>query len=147
MGRTPPPTVLGFKWTRKSLFYVECVLVCAQSCLTMTPWTVACRDPLSMGFFHARILERAAISCSRVSSWPRDRTCIESSGLSLLHWQVNCLALAPPGKPILLRYWGYLLKHLTNLDYRLNFISILHFISCTHNQLANNASLTFSFIY
>ena len=26
------------------------VCVCAQSCLTLTPWTVACQAPLSMEF-------------------------------------------------------------------------------------------------
>ena len=145
----PHPLCWVLNGQGKAFFMLSvCLCVLSHVWLFMTPWTVACQDPLSMGFFHARILEWAAISCSRVSSWPRDRTCSpESSGLSLLHWQVNCLSLAPLGKPILLRYWGYLLKHLTNLDYRLNFIPILHSISCTHNQLANNASLTFSFIY
>ena len=148
MGRRPPPTVLGFKWSRESPFYVERVYVCAQPCLILYD-CLDCSLPGSSvhGVFHARILEWVAISCSRGSSWPRDRTCIESSGLSLLHWQVNCLSLAPPGKPILLSYWGYLLNHLTNLDYRINIIPILHSISSTHNQLAKNASLTFSFIY
>ena len=39
-----------------------------------TPWTIAHRDPLSMGFFQATVLEWIAISFSRGSSQPRDRT-------------------------------------------------------------------------
>ena len=31
--------------------YCLCVCMCAQSCLTVTPWTVACQAPLSMEFF------------------------------------------------------------------------------------------------
>ena len=42
--------------------------------LFVTPWTVACQAPLSMGILQARILELVAIPFSRGSSWPRDRT-------------------------------------------------------------------------
>ena len=42
------------------------------------------------GISQARILERVAISYSKGSSRPRDL-------LSLLHWQVGSLPLAPPG--------------------------------------------------
>ena len=42
------------------------------------------------------MLERVAISFSRGSSWPRDlNLCL----LHLLHWQVDSLPPAPPGKP------------------------------------------------
>ena len=40
-----------------------------------TPWTIAHQIPLS-GISQARILEWVAISFSKASSWPRDRTCI-----------------------------------------------------------------------
>ena len=50
----------------------QCSLSCVQ--LSATPWTVACQAPLSMEFFQARILEWVAISSSRGSSWPKDRT-------------------------------------------------------------------------
>ena len=47
-------------------------------------------SPLSSslyGIFQARILEWAAISYSRRSSWPRDRTCISCIGRQILyHW-------------------------------------------------------------
>ena len=42
--------------------------------LFATPWTAARQVSLSMGFLKARILEWVAISSSRGSSWPRDRT-------------------------------------------------------------------------
>ena len=53
--------------------YNKCV--CVQSCvqLFVTLWAVTCQAPLSMGFFQARILEWAAISSSRRSSWSRDQ--------------------------------------------------------------------------
>ena len=40
--------------------------------LFVTPWTVACQVPLSIGFFQARVLEWVAISFSKRSSRPRD---------------------------------------------------------------------------
>ena len=42
--------------------------------LFVTPWTVACQAPQSMGFFQARVVEWVAISFPRGSSWSRDRT-------------------------------------------------------------------------
>ena len=42
--------------------------------LFATPWTIAYPAPQSMGFFQTRILEWSAISFSRGSSQPRDRT-------------------------------------------------------------------------
>ena len=42
----------------------------------MTPWTIACQAPLSMGFFQAKILDQVAISSSRGSSQPRDQTSV-----------------------------------------------------------------------
>ena len=48
--------------------------------LFATHWTVAYQAPPSMGFFQARVLEWIAISFSRGSSRPRNRT------------QVSCIA-------------------------------------------------------
>ena len=45
-----------------------------QSCLTLCAWTIAHQAPLSMGILQARILEQVAMSSSRGSSQPRDRT-------------------------------------------------------------------------
>ena len=49
------------------------------------------------GILQARILEWVAISYSRGSSQPRDRTYV--SCLHLLHGQADSLPLEPPGKP------------------------------------------------
>ena len=49
------------------------MLSCFSRVLTATPWTVA-RQALSTGILQARILEWAAISSSRGSSRPGDRT-------------------------------------------------------------------------
>ena len=59
--------------------------------LFVTPWNVACQDPLSMEFFQARILEWVAISYSRGSSWP------QGSNPHLLHWQAYLLPLCHLG--------------------------------------------------
>ena len=40
---------------------------------SVTPWTVACQAPLSLGILQAGILEWVAVPASRGSSWPRDR--------------------------------------------------------------------------
>ena len=57
--------MIRLKWKVKLL---SCVWLFA------TPWTVAYQAPPSMGFFQARVLEWIAISFSRGSSWPRNRT-------------------------------------------------------------------------
>ena len=79
----------------------SCLCVCLRAVshfccvqLFVTPWTIACRAPLSMGILQSRILWWVAISSSRGSSQARDQTL-----LHLLHWQVGSLSLAPSGKP------------------------------------------------
>ena len=75
-----------------------CVRLCQVVSVTsdsVTPWTVAHQAPLSMEF-------------SRQEYWsglpwpspgdPPDSG-IEHTSLCLLHWQVSCLPLVPPGKP------------------------------------------------
>ena len=56
--------------------------------------------PLSMGFPQARIPERIAISLSRGSSRPRDRTQVSCIPGGLLHWQADSLPPEPQGWPI-----------------------------------------------
>ena len=60
----------------------------------MTPWTVACQAPLSIGIFQESILEWVAISFSRGSSWPRDQTCISYIGRKVPYhgatWEARC---------------------------------------------------------
>ena len=48
------------------------------STLFAAPWTIARQVPLSMGVLQAKILEQVAISLSRASSRPRNRTHISS---------------------------------------------------------------------
>ena len=72
-----------------SKHYIE--LWCAVlSCLSHVrlfeiPWTVAHQAPLSMWILQARILEWVAISSSRGSSQPRDRTRISYIGKQVLY--------------------------------------------------------------
>ena len=69
-------------------------MCCAQllSCVRLfaTPWTVAHQAPLSMGILQARILEWFAISSSRGSLQPGDRTALH----------VDSLPFESPGKPM-----------------------------------------------
>ena len=53
--------------------------------LFATPWTVTPQAPLSMGLFQARILEWVAISISRGSSQPRDRTWVSCIDRRILY--------------------------------------------------------------
>ena len=52
------------------------IMISHFSCIQpfVTPWTVACQAPLSMGILQARMLEWAAMPSSRGSSQPRDGT-------------------------------------------------------------------------
>ena len=59
----------------------------------MTPWTVACQAPLSMGILQVRILEWVAKHSSRGSSNPG----IKPSSPEM---QADSLSSEPPGKPI-----------------------------------------------
>ena len=80
----------------------ECV--CTQSlscvCLFVTQWTVAHQAPLSMGF--SRLLASILYWSELLFPTPQDLPDPGSNPilLHLLHWQVNSLPLAPPGKPI-----------------------------------------------
>ena len=62
---------------------VKCWLL-SHVWLFATPWTVTQQAPLSM-IFQARILEWVAISYSRGSSQPRDRTHISCIGRQILY--------------------------------------------------------------
>ena len=75
-----------------------CACEYAQSCPTLCS-PLDCNPPGSSvhGMFQAKILELAAISYSRGSSWPRDLTCI--SVFSVLAGEF--FTPVPPGKPLL----------------------------------------------
>ena len=53
--------------------------------LFVTPWTVACQAPLSMGILQARILEWVAMPSSRRAPWARDSTWITYVSFTGLH--------------------------------------------------------------
>ena len=65
----------------------------AQSCLTVTPWTVAHQASLSMGILQERILEWVAIS------FPGDLP-DPGSKPGLFTLQADCLPSKPPGKTL-----------------------------------------------
>ena len=68
--------------------FVLCLV--SRSCPTLlTPQTPACQAPLSMGIPQARMLEWAAMSSSRGSSQPRDRTQVSCTGASLIAQSVK----------------------------------------------------------
>ena len=79
------------------LILCVCVHTCTQSCLILCD-LINCSPPCSFvhGIFQARTLEWAAISSSRGSSQPRDRTwvsCVSCTGRRI------SLPLVPPEKP------------------------------------------------
>ena len=62
--------------------------------LCVTPRTVVCQAPLSMGFSRQELLEWTAISFSTGFFQPRDQIHVSY----LLHWQADSLPLTPPGR-------------------------------------------------
>ena len=76
--------------------------MCAKSfqlCLTLCdPMGCSPPGPSVHGILQARILEWVAMTSSRGTSQPRDRTHV--SYLGLLHGQAGSLPLVPPGKPL-----------------------------------------------
>ena len=74
--------------------------VCVLSCfshvrLLVTPWTVACQAPLSMGFSRQEYWSR--LPCPPPGDLPDPG--IKPRSLTLLHWQTGSLPLVPPRKP------------------------------------------------
>ena len=62
---------------------------------SLTPYGMSRPGSSVHGISQARILEWVAISSSRGSSWPKDRTCI--SGISCIASEF--FTTEPPGKP------------------------------------------------
>ena len=61
-----------------------------MSDIFVTPWTVACRDPLSMDFPSKNTGMGCLFFFLQVSSWPRDRTHISWIGRWILyHWAIR----------------------------------------------------------
>ena len=62
----------------------------------MTPWTVYCQAPLSMGFPS----KNTGADCYFLFQGIFPIQPLNTHLLCLLHWQVSSLPLVPPGKPI-----------------------------------------------
>ena len=62
----------------------------------VTPWSVACQAPLSMGFSRQEYWSGLPFSSSRGFSQLRDPTNVS---YHFLHWQAGSLLLVPPGNP------------------------------------------------
>ena len=83
-----------------SKFMHACMLSHFSVQLSATLWTAACQAPLSIGFSRRKYW-------SGLSSPPPKDLPIQESNLcllSLLHWQVGSLPLAPPGKHVVNLY-------------------------------------------
>ena len=79
-------------WNPVCITLVLCAVL-SRVCLFVTPWTVACQAPLSMGILQARILEWVA--------WPPPGD-LPNPGIKLRSpaLQVDSLLSEPQGKPI-----------------------------------------------
>ena len=83
---------------RKEMFLrlkTVCVPSLSHVLLFVTPWTLVCQVPLSMGFPRQEYWSGLPFSCSRASSRPRDLTCVP---LHFLHWQADSLPLHHLGR-------------------------------------------------
>ena len=92
---------------RRGVTETSCCCPVIKACPTLlqTVWTVARQAPLSRGFLQARILEWVAISFSRGSSRPSNRTWVSCIGRWVLYpltswkplsWQVQAALLSLP---------------------------------------------------
>ena len=79
----PPSTVRGSRVPMVPRVVSVVLQSLSRVRLFPTPWAAALQAPLSMGFSQARILKCVAISFSRGSSWPRDRT------------RISCIVIFP----------------------------------------------------
>ena len=76
----------------------ECVLNhFSRVQLFVTPWTVACQAPLSLGFSRQEYWSGLPCLLQKIVPTQGSNLCL----LCLLHWQVHFLPLALPGKPSL----------------------------------------------
>ena len=69
--------------------------------LLLNLWTIACQDPLSMGFSSQEYW--SGLPCPLPGDLPDQAS--NSCLLCLLHWQMSLLALVPAGKPLLVYIW------------------------------------------
>ena len=83
---------------------VYCASLLSRVWFFVTPWTVACQAPLSMGIFLARYWRNTGLPCPPPGDLPNPG--IEPRSPTL---QANSLSSEPPGKPKLIPGWCQLL--------------------------------------
>ena len=105
-GRDRCQSFLEDKWHQRSTFYTFvstyislCVCVKLLSCIWLfaTPWTVACKAPLSMGFSRQKYWSGSHFLLQGIFPTQGLNLC----PLRLLYWQVGSLPLCHPGSPVL----------------------------------------------
>ena len=81
---------LGYKGGLSSLLDAFCYLVTKSHLALCSPMDYSLPGSSVHGIFQAKILERVAITFSRRSSWPRDRTHVSCIGQAILyHWAAS----------------------------------------------------------
>ena len=80
------------------VYIITCVCVCAaaQSCLTVSPWTVACQTPLSVGFSRQEYWSRLPCLLPGDLPDPGDQTCSSCIGRQVLYHQCHLKPDPPP---------------------------------------------------
>ena len=106
------------------------LLLVAMSSLTLfvTPWTVVCQAPLSMGFprqeYWSAFQEWVTISLSKRSSQPRDQDCVSCIGRQILYCSAINGSLLPTNRTQLLGLLYTLLQ-----QYQIIFVNPFHFFT------------------
>ena len=78
--------VFGKKITYRHIYLSICCCLVSQSCpILCHPMDCSLPGSSIHGISQARTLEWVAISFSRGSSWPRDRTCVSCIGMQVLY--------------------------------------------------------------
>ena len=89
------------KWNGKML-YANYILMCAQACscvwLFAAPWIISCQTSLFKEFSRQEYCSGLLFLTPGTFLTQWSNTCL----LHFLHWQVDSLPLAPPGKPYIL---------------------------------------------
>ena len=90
----------GKKKTQQMLRWMKDACMLSHfSCVGLfaTPWAVPCQAPLSMGF--SRQEDWSGLPFPPPGDLLNPEIELTFTSLSLLHWQMGSLPLAPPGKP------------------------------------------------